>query len=542
MKSISNTGSFTDFYNNDRIYIDKTQTIYNLLTTQDKVFISRPRRFGKSLTINTIGTLFEKGKDPYFKDTWIYDKWTEPTYPVLKLDFLGYAVTEIDEFKRVLVKDITDFAAKYSISGYIQDKEPYVSLANLLDSCTELDRRVVILIDEYDAQLCANINNPNLYYKFHELIRSIYAIIKIKSSIKFLAVTGVTRLKDTAIFSVGSDIKDITNYTEYSQLIGFTRDEIKTFYKDYLKLSVSYENKIPTENVTESQIDKMLDKLAYYYDGYCFDKRGQKKVFSTWSVNNFFQEVKNTKEVLFGGYWYDNGGIPSILANYLKTHKINAVDYLNINKAVTVPIEVYANPTSLLDIDQNVLMCQTGYLTLRSSLTTGSFGVNLGIPNFEVRKAISSLLATKIFDSNIIMTLSMDAKELFSNGSADSIIERLNCILNCITYDNYPLTNESALVNYLNLFLTAVGIQTTIECHTSKGRADLTLELSGRTIVFEFKYAQNKDDARTKLEEAENQIKTHDYGNVLPIKELIRIAAVFNADPAVRRFSEYMQV
>ena len=136
----------------------------------------------------------------------------------------------------------------------------------------------------------------------------------------------------------------------------------------------------------------------------------------------------------------------------------------------------------------------------------------------------------------------MDANDLFNNGSIDSIIERLNCILNCITYDNYPITSESALVNYINLILTAVGIQTTIECHTSKGRADLTLELASRRIVFEFKYAQNQADAVTKLEEAVNQIKTHDYGNIIPIKELIRIAAVFNADPAIRRFSEYMQI
>ena len=88
MKLISNSGSFTDFYNKNRIYVDKTETIYNLLTTQDKVFISRPRRFGKSLTLDTIATLFQYGVDPYFKNTWIYDKWTESTYPVLKLSFL----------------------------------------------------------------------------------------------------------------------------------------------------------------------------------------------------------------------------------------------------------------------------------------------------------------------------------------------------------------------------------------------------------------------------------------------------------------------
>ncbi|MBW7569547.1 AAA family ATPase [Succinivibrio faecicola] len=542
MKSISNSGSFTDFYNNNRIYIDKTETIYNLLMTQDKVFISRPRRFGKSLTLDTIATLFQYGVDPYFKNTWIYDKWTEDTYPVLKLSFLTLGVDSIELFNRKLVSQISIFAKDNNVDRYVESDDPSSCLFNLLTELNKQERQIVILIDEYDCQLTANINNPMLYEEFKAALRNIYGCLKDQSSIKFFAATGVTRLKDTTIFSVGSDIKDISNYTEYSQLIGFTRDEIKTFYKDYLKLSVSYENKIPTEDVTESQIDKMLDKLAYYYDGYCFDKRGQKKVFSTWSVNNFFQEVKNTKEVLFGDYWYDNGGIPSILANYLKSHKLNAVDYFDKNKVVTVPVEVYANPTSLLDIDQNVLMCQTGYLTLRSSLTVGAFGVNLGIPNYEVQKALSSLLATKIFESNTIMTLSMDANDLFNNGSTDSIIERLNCILNCITYDNYPITSESALVNYINLFLTAVGIQTTIECHTSKGRADLTLELASRRIVFEFKYAQNQADAVTKLEEAVNQIKTHDYGNIIPIKELIRIAAVFNADPAIRRFSEYMQI
>ncbi|MGN0901961.1 MAG: PD-(D/E)XK nuclease domain-containing protein, partial [Succinivibrio sp.] len=178
----------------------------------------------------------------------------------------------------------------------------------------------------------------------------------------------------------------------------------------------------------------------------------------------------------------------------------------------------------------------------RSSLTDDAFGVYLGIPNFEVRKSLAKLLKSKFFDSNTIMSLSMDAKELFNNGSADNIIERFNCVLNSITYDNYPVINESALVNYLNIFLTAVGIPTTIENHTSKGRADLSLELRDKRIIFEFKYAENESDAKTKLNEAIEQIKTRDYGNILPQKELIRIAVVFNADTAVRAISRYLVV
>ena len=136
------------------------------------------------------------------------------------------------------------------------------------------------------------------------------------------------------------------------------------------------------------KVQKMLDKLAYYYDGYCFDKKYQKKVFSTWSVNNFFQEVKSSGEVTFGDYWFENGGIPSILANYLKDHELKAFDYLDENSTVTVSANSFLNPTSLLNIDQNVLMCQTGYLTLRSSLSSGESEVDLGIPNREIYKAL----------------------------------------------------------------------------------------------------------------------------------------------------------
>ncbi len=539
MKTISNSGSFKNFYENDRIYIDKTETIYNLLKTQDKVFISRPRRFGKSLTLDTIGTLFEKGVEPYFKDTWIYNKWTESTLPVLRFDYLKFSVTDINEFKSQFVLCVSNFAKKHGVTGYLENNDPGTSLNSLLESLSDEDRRIVILIDEYDCQLTANINNPELYEKFREIIRRLYAIIKVNSrAIRFLAVTGVTRLKDTTIFSVGSDIDDISNDNAYSQLIGFTRDEIKKFYIDYLKLAASYENKVSVDNVTNTQIEDMLDKLAYNYDGYCFDENGIKKVFSTWSVNKFFQGIEKNGYVQFGEYWYGNGGIPSILANYLKSHELNATDYLDKNKVVTVPIELYSNPTSLLDIDQNVLMCQTGYLTLRSSLTDDVFDVDLGIPNFEVKKALAKLLKSKFFNTSVNV-LARDAKELFNNGSADDIIERFNCVLNSITYDNYPVINESALVNYLNIFLTAVGINTVIETHSSKGRADLSLELRDKRIIFEFKYAENESDAKAKLNEAIEQIKTRDYGNILPQKELIRIAAVFNASPTVRAITEF---
>ena len=168
--------------------------------------------------------------------------------------------------------------------------------------------------------MTANINNETLYKQFQEKIKSFYDTIKNKWPIKFLGITGVTRLKDVEIFSIGSDIRDITNASAYSQMIGFTRDEIKKYYIDYLKLAASYENNCSVEDVTDVQIESMLDMMAQNYDGYCFDEDYEKKVFSTWSVNTFFQTMIEKKKVQFGEYWYDNGGLPSILVNYLKTH------------------------------------------------------------------------------------------------------------------------------------------------------------------------------------------------------------------------------
>ena len=542
MKKIGNTGSFKKFYLNDQIYVDKTEYIYNLINNEARVFISRPRRFGKSLTLDTIGTLFEKGVEPYFKDTWIYDKWTEPTYPVFRLSFLNLDNSSLDLFKKQLNSIISEFANKINVKGYVEKTEPEDSILSLLEKLEEETRQIVILIDEYDYQLTSNINNDDLYKQFQQKIKRFYANIKDKFAIKFLGITGVTRLKDVSIFSVGSDINDITNASAYSQMIGFTRDEIKKYYIDYLTLAASYENKCRVEEVTDTQIESMLDMMAQNYDGYCFDEFYKKKVFSTWSVNKFFQSAVSNKFVYFGEYWYDNGGLPSILVNYLKTHELNAFEYLNKEKSVTIPVNDFLNPTSLTTINQNVLMCQTGYLTLRSALTSGDLTVDLGIPNGEIYKALNRLLAINFYKEGIY-ALAKGVRDLLDAGDIEDIIDRFNSVINSVSYDHFPINSEAAVQNYLYLFLIGAGIETTTESHSSKGRADLIIETKNRRIVIELKYAQNETEAKTKLTDAVEQIKSRDYGNTEPKKaELLRIAAVFNADPKVRAFTEYQKV
>ena len=541
MKDISSTGSFIDFTLENFIYVDKTEYIPKLVKLK-RVFISRPRRFGKSLTLDTIATLFETGVEPYFKGTWIYDKWTEPTYPVLRLNFLNFDKNSLEKFNNKLNSKITEFAELNHVTSYKEKEEAEDSIDHLLEQLRLENRQIVILIDEYDCQMTANINNETLYKQFQEKIKSFYANIKDKFAIKFLGITGVTRLKDVAIFSVGSDINDITNDSAYSQMIGFTRDEIKKYYIDYLKLAASYENNCRVEEVTDTQIESMLDRLAKNYDGYCFDEFYKKKVFSTWSVNKFFKSVVSNKLVYFGEYWYDNGGLPSILVNYLKTHELNAFDYLNKENPITIPVNDFMNPTSLTTINQNVLMCQTGYLTLRSALTSGDLTVDLGIPNGEIYKALNRLLAINFYKEGIY-ALARGVRDLLDAGEIEDIIDRFNSVINSVSYDHFPINSESMVQNYLYLFLIGAGIEATTESHSSKGRADLIIDTKNRRLVFELKYAQNETEAKTKLTDAVEQIKSRDYGNTEPKKaELLRIAAVFNADPKVRKFSQFSKV
>ena len=540
MKDISSTGSFIKFYLNNYIYVDKTKYIRDLIKLE-KVFISRPRRFGKSLTLDTIATLFETGVEPYFKGTWIYDKWTEPTYPVLRLNFLNFDKNSLEKFNNKLNSKITEFAELNHVTTFKEKEEAEDSIDHLLEQLRLENRQIVILIDEYDCQMTANINNETLYKQFQEKIKSFYANLKDKLAIKFLGITGVTRLKDVEIFSIGSDINDITNDSAYSQMIGFTRDEIKKYYIDYLKLAASYENNCTVDNVTEAQIESLLDRLAKNYDGYCFDEFYKKKVFSTWSVNKFFQSVVSNKFVYFGEYWYDNGGLPSILVNYLKTHELNIFEYLDKDKFLKVSSDDFKNPTALTTINQNVLMCQTGYLTLRSDLNKTST-VALGIPNGEIYKALNRLLANNIFKGNTDITDDY-GRSLLEVGTVDDIINLFNSALNSVSYDNYPIVSESSVQNMLKLYLLGAHQKVLSEVHEAKGRADLVVNTDNRRIVFEFKYAKNETEAKAKLLDAVEQIKTRDYGNIVPKKtELLRIATVFNADPKVRAFTEYQKV
>ncbi|SFK61299.1 PD-(D/E)XK nuclease superfamily protein [Succinivibrio dextrinosolvens] len=538
MKNIAQSENIEDFLDSDYIYVDKTEYIYNLTRNFKRVFFSRPRRFGKSLTLNTIGTLFEKGVDPYFKGTWIYDKWDQMKYPVLHLSFLEYSATDLSEFKRQLCLSIYKFARAQKIQDVLDDKEPNVYISNLFDAMND-GEQLVLLIDEYDRQLTANINNTEFYEKFRICIRDFYGAIKGKKQIKFMAVTGVTRLKDVSIFSVGSDIMDLSYEYAFSNMIGFTRDEIKKFYIDYLRLGVSYENNKSTDKVTDADCEEFIDRMAAHYDSYCFDRKYRNKVFSTYSVNNFLHSIVSDKEVYFGDYWYEVGGLPSILMNYMESHNLNIENLLT--SEIEIPYNDFANPTSLIDINENVLMCQTGYLTLKSDLDPND-NVILGAANLEVKSALFRLLSLKVFQKNI-SPYSTGKNYVLEQGSVEDIISLFNEVLAALSYDKYPVDNESVLRALLQVYLIGKNHDVQVEQHNSRGRSDILVNFPKRRVVLELKYTDINSEEQKKLEDAEQQIIEKRYGfENLGDRELIQIACVFNGGKDKRQITLYKKV
>ena len=538
MKLIAQSENIEKFSENNYIYIDKTEYIYNLTKNYERVFFSRPRRFGKSLTLNTIGTLFEKGVDPYFKGTWIYDKWDQDKYPVLHLSFLKFSVTDLDEFKSDFCNEILKFAKANNITDYNDNKEPKILLGNVFSAMPD-GRQLVLLIDEYDCQLTANINNKELYEEFRSLFREFYAVLKGDKHIKFMAITGVTRLKDVSIFSVGSDIKDLSYNNAYSKLIGFTRDEIKHFYLDYLKLGVAYENDKAPERVTDSEVESLIDRMAVNYDSYCFDEFYKNKVFSTYSVNNFLQDIYEKKTVRFGDYWYDVGGLPSILMKYMESHNLN-IDNL-LTSEIAIPYNDFVNPTSLIDINENVLMYQTGYLTLKSEIDRND-DVILGTVNREVRAALFSLLTLRIYERNVSPYAS-GKKYVLEQGSTDDIISLFNSVLAVLSYDKYPVNNESVLRVLLQVYLLGKGHDVQVEQHNSKGRSDIIVNFPKRRVVLELKYTDKASEEQKKLDEAEKQIIEKGYGlENLGDRDLLQIACVFNGDKSKRQITIFKTV
>ena len=362
--------TFRKIIENDFVYIDKTKYLYDLIKSASIYFISRPRRFGKSLLVSTLAELFDGNKE-LFKDTWIYKTdYNFEKYPVITLDMSSLSLLSHESFKKDLNLKIQNIAAEFKIDVNPEDTEKFKFSKILQDLRKKTGKQVVVLIDEYDKPLVDFLHQPDDLKNNHALLRDFYSTLKsCEKDLRFLLLTGVSKFSKTSIFSGLNNLNDITLTSRYAAMLGYTQDEMKNYFNDHVK-EFSKQKKI-TEKTVWSDLKK-------WYNGYCFNTDSQ-KVYNPYSVLVTFDHY------IFENHWYETG-TPTFLLNLIKQNKydISKIDGKKLSSKSLGTFE----PDN---IPLEALFFQTGYLTIKNYLPEVDL-FEVGYPNYEVAKSFQESL------------------------------------------------------------------------------------------------------------------------------------------------------
>jgi len=509
--------SFETLRNANLIYIDKTALIARMIGTYRAVFLSRPRRFGKSLLVSTLASLFEHGLRD-FKGLAIEKTWQEKTYPVIVLDFSRLkGQSSLEDFRR-------------RFQSYIQNAmEPFGFQYNpdsSKDFIDQLERffkepacgRFVLLIDEYDAPLTEQLNNPTLFETYRNVLAEFFALLKSESgALRFLFITGITKYRQVSIFSELNNLTDISLDPQFGELLGYTCQEIEASFPEFLDNAVqSLNEKVGTQFTRESLMDEMIAN----YDGFCFDRMASTHVFAPWSVLNFLSAPHNG----FENYWISSGGVSTWLVQWIKAHGM--INPERFDQPVNVLLSMFAAEASPSEIPPEVLLYQTGYLTIHSS--TGR-SVTLGYPNQEVTNSLAEFYLMQFTSERTVANLP-DMTSSFREGKINEVVEGINRLLLAIPYDGAPIANEAAVRGVVFAYILGSGrVMVEAERHNAQGRSDIEISAGGTHWVFEFKYVEKDAEAKDALKNALQQIKDKHYGETMTAKKLIRLGLVYSA-------------
>ena len=524
-KQLPDTTDFGELIDNNCIYVDKTAIINQFASKKGPFFISRPRRFGKSTLINTLHELFAHGTEK-FKGLEIEPLWKDKTYKVLHLDFSVFKETPSNGSFN---KDFMD-SLRFSLqrAGIEPTKEKVDFPAKLLEKSIENEdeRAVVLLVDEYDAPLTAVLNDSNEFEDRRKILSNFYFTVKsFQVKFRFIFITGVTYYSHTSIFSAFNHLTDLTLDSDYGALLGYTSDELESYFSEYIDNAVETLNrKFPTERYTH---EKVVEELKRNYDGYSFDEDCMHHVYNPWSILNFLKSPHRG----FIPYWVSSGGsTPTFLVNYLKQKlkKYNADELqslLGIDSTVNKDTDsLYPSIENISNIDLFAILYQAGYFCIKSAFD-GYFKV--GIPNLEVKKAYSNLLLNQLTRTQDTKLRFIEPfKEVLASGNLDKIKELFNTFINEFSYETVKNFNEACFRGVLKLAMLTFNVSASTEVMGSCGRADITAEAGKYLYVFELKVTDNSKDIDTKLTEAKDQIIKNKYARRLTDKTVIPVALV----------------
>ena len=511
---------FSAIREKNKIYVDKTKLIYQLASQDSPLFFSRPRRFGKSLLINTLYSLFSSGLK-YFKDLDIEKLWDDKTYHVIRLDFSDMADDNAVELKRDLGDAlIVEFNVKGSVSQF--DELGIRNPSRILNEiCNQLSNNsTVLLIDEYDAPLTHHRNNQQDLDVIIKILSNFYATVK-KYTDKFrlIFITGITRVSHVSIFSAFNNLIDLSLDEDYNSLLGFDQDDLIRYFDPYIENSAA---------ILHLKKHDVYQKLEQCYDGFQFSINTNQTLYNPWSILNFLKNPKNG----FYNYWFDSAGTASIIMNYLKISE--NFDFLDYNNSETIVDKyIIGNKYDISNIPFNILLYQTGYFSIRKI----DVGVaRLVLSNKEVEESLYRLY---LIANNLKPRDSLKEKMLHLSTAIDSkdltsIINIFNNILNeCISSLSKAFDDERSIRDIIYAALTYIPTLHMIkERDTAKGRSELEIFTTKTHMLIEFKRTyQKKRSAHAALDLALNQIKSNRYGTSFSSQHVLyRVAMVISTE------------
>ncbi len=483
------------------IYIDKTDLAHQLIKSGKYYFLSRPRRFGKSLFLDTLKDIFE-GKKELFEGLYIYDKrdW-KTTYPVIKISFGAGVTQSVEELDQTILYLINENQKRLKLECDYKDNIKNCFLDLIEKAYEKYHQKVVILIDEYDKPILDNITDKELSKAIRNRLKNIYSIIKESDQyLKFVFLTGVSKFSKVSLFSGLNNLEDISLDARYATICGYTHNDIKESFAERL-----------------DGVD--LDELKKWYNGYNFLGEG---VYNPFDILLFF-----SKGNIYGHYWFETGS-PSFLIQLLKEQRYYLPNLENLYMS-----ETDISSFDVDDIKIETLLFQTGYLTIQEVKTRFNQRLfKLGYPNLEVRTALNEQIYRYLLTDNILQKNPIfDAIEFKDMKKFENAIHQLFAMLPNDSYRKNQMQNyEGYYANVIYAYFAGLGIEFIAEDVTNLGRIDLTIATPDMSQVYiiEFKVVNNKNQDAKALE----QIKERKYYEKYMdrAKEIILIGIEFSKE------------
>lgn len=490
--------------NKNLVYVDKTKQIYDLVSGKKGYyfFLSRPRRFGKSLLVSTLKELF-LGNKHLFESLWIAQsdyKW-EPHH-VIHLDFSRISSRSPKEFHTNFGYAIRNIATNNGL--HVSIDEPFELVFEKLIAHLAQSKKVALLIDEYDRPLLQHVDNLEAMKEIQAVMRDFYTTIKsLTDAIPFLFMTGVTKFSKTSLFSGMNNLIDLTLSPDAADLLGYTDAEIDHYFQPHMQ-AIAHEQ--------DSNIPAIKEAMRHWYNGYQFSKVPQ-TVYNPFSVLMYLldKDLRN--------YWFETG-TPLFLVNLIKTKEYNIKD---LDHA-----EIHADSLASFEIDTMrlvPLLLQTGYLTIKS-YDPNTRNYQLGYPNEET-KASFLLYFIEIITtaetaqlSNAISRLTKALKE----DNIEQFFTTLKIFFSTIPY-TMQLPQEKYYQSIFYVIMSLIGAYVQAEVTTNDGRIDCTIQTDKQIYIFEFKLY---DTATAALKQIEDKKYYQPFLN--KNKPILLIGAAFDVD------------